>query len=236
MIRLRDALTTMVVALDTETTGTDPETARLVQVCTGWSNGPGDWHPTTAIVATEVPDEAAEIHGITTEQAMAHGRPLADVIPTVMDLLAKSAAKSVPVVGHNIVYDLTLLDREAIRCGRPGVPASLIVLDTLVLGRRIDKMTGGNRLESIAGRNGITLNAHRADEDALASLKLLHALVDIDDMLGMAHVEDLHAAQVGWYYAQVQAAEYKRRGNGYAASEPNTDWPVILPTGGSVAA
>ena len=38
------------LALDTESTGTDPTEARIVQITVGMSVGPGDWHPWTRIV------------------------------------------------------------------------------------------------------------------------------------------------------------------------------------------
>ncbi len=222
-MRLRDALGSL-YAVDTETTGTDPETARLVQVCIGGSAGPGDWQPVTTLVRTEVPDDAARVHGITTEQAMADGRDLAEVLAKVMPMLY-----SRPIVGHNIAYDLTVLDREARRVGLDGLDLErLTAIDTLALGRRIDRSTAGTRLESIAGRHGIKLDAHKADEDALASLKLLYALIEEDDMLGLVDVADLQGLQARWYHAQTLSRYYRRRGSGYyETAEPSTEWPLV---------
>ena len=55
------------LALDTESTGTDPTEARIVQITVGMSVGPGDWHPWTRIVnpGVPIPDAAAKIHGYT---------------------------------------------------------------------------------------------------------------------------------------------------------------------------
>ncbi len=223
-MRLIDSLG-YALALDAETTGTDPETARLVQVCLGRSLGAGDWTPLTRIVRTEVPDEAAKIHGITTERAMAEGGDLADVLSTAVLPHLYDA----PLVGHNLAYDLTVLDRECRRVGLDGLdPSRLTVIDTLVLGRRIDRSTAGTRLESIAGRHGIKLDAHKADEDALASLKLLYALIDEDDMLGLVDVADLQGLQARWYHAQTLSRYYRRRGSGYyETAEPSTEWPLV---------
>lgn len=63
------------LALDTETTGTDPETARVVQITVGMSARPGDWHPWTRVVnpGVPIPDEAARVHGYTDHRVQTEG-------------------------------------------------------------------------------------------------------------------------------------------------------------------
>ena len=131
-------LLTPLIALDTETTGTDPETARIVQICVGISAAPGEWSPFTTLVNPGVPIPAAAtaVHGITDEM-------VADA-PTVGDVLRDLgrwwglADGGTPVVAHNAAYDLTVLDREARRAGVELEVAGWTVLDTLCLYRRFD--------------------------------------------------------------------------------------------------
>lgn len=54
-------------ALDTETTGTDPETARVVTACVGMSMAPGQWSPMEWRLnpGVPIPAGAAAVHGIT---------------------------------------------------------------------------------------------------------------------------------------------------------------------------
>lgn len=166
-------------ALDTETTGTDPETARVVTACVGMSMAPGQWSPMEWRLnpGVPIPAGAAAVHGITDADVTDWSAP-ADALAEIRGRLVNAATYEVPIVGHNLAYDLTLLDREFRRHLGAELPVGLLVLDTLVLSRRFDLTTGGRRLEQLAARHGITFPAHDATADALASLRLLHILAE----------------------------------------------------------
>jgi DNA polymerase III subunit epsilon len=220
-------LTEPLCALDTETTGTDPETASLLTCCIGLSAGVGRWLPRNwqANPGKPIPPEATKVHGITDEQASDWPGPAAVLAEIYEDLI--DAADDTPIVGHNLLYDLTLLDREMRRhLGKP-LPTGLIVLDTLVLFRRFDLTTGSRSLVQLASRHGITFPAHEAEADALASLRLLHILAADNDLLPHVDPQTLHHLQADWFAAQILAAHYRRLGNGQASEPPNTDWPII---------
>ena len=216
------------LAIDTESTGTDPTEARIVQVTMGASARPGHWQPWTRVVnpGVLIPEAASAVHGYTDSRVQSDGLAPADVLIEAHVTLRQAAQRGIPIVAHNASYDLTLLDREFRRHLGVGVPDGLIVLDTLVLYRRFDWTTGGRSLGKLAARHGIEFPAHDAEADALASLRLLHILAGINDVLPLIPADVLHVAQMGWWQQQQDVAESKAFGNG----EPFTrqpHWPLI---------
>lgn len=217
-----------VVALDTETTGIDVEVDRIVTCCVGRSDAPGHWQAHNWIInpGVPIPAEATAVHGITDEMAeWAADAP--GSLREIFNMLGDTAHDRVPVVGYNLAYDLTLLDREFRRHLDRPLPDGLIVIDVMVLFRRFDLTTGSRRLEDVAKRNGITFPAHDAEADALASLRLLHVLAAQNDLLPLVDPKALHVKQSEWYAAQQSAAHFKRLGNGQHSDEPNLHWPLI---------
>ena len=216
------------VALDTETTGIDPESARVVTACIGWSEKPGHWEPKEWLInpGIPIPAEATAVHGITNEAAAAGGAP--DMyLAGIRDDLVYLAGFEVPIVGHNLAFDLTLLDREFRRHLDQPLPDGLLILDTLVLFRRFDFATGGRRLEQLAARHDIKFPAHDATADALASLRLLHILAADNDLLPLVPLWALQTLQAKWHESHQLAASFKRRGNGQSGDGFDPHWPLI---------
>ena len=230
----RSWLTRPMLALDTETTGTNPETARLVQICLGLAAEPGRWRAFTTLVdpGVPIPAEAAAVHGIT--DAMVKGAPTpAEAIRRLQQVALVDASEVEILVGHNITYDLTVIEREAARAGlgSADIHAGRSVLDTLVLYRRFDWTTGGRTLSKLAGRHGITFPAHDAEADALASLRILHILAKKNDLLPLIAPRDLHEAQKHWWIEQQDRAQSLALGNG-RNFVPQPYWPLIPATEG----
>jgi len=220
------------LALDTETTGTDPETARIVQITVGMSARPGHWHPWTRVVnpGVPIPDDAAKVHGYDDTRVQTEGTTPSAALTKAWATLTDTAHRHIPVVAHNAAYDLTVLDREFRRhLGEP-LPSGLIVLDTICLSWRFDWTTGSRSLGKLAERHGITFPAHDAEADALASLRLLHILAGINDTLPLIPAPALHEAQKRWWGQQQGAAEAKALGNGSPFARQN-HWPIIPETG-----
>ena len=221
-------------ALDTETTGTNPETARVVQSCIGRSGRIGEWTPKTRLInpGVPIPAEATAVHGITTEHAQKEGMQPGHALREVWLWLTQIATGRTPLVIFNAPYDLTVLDREFRRHVGEPIPDGLIVLDTLCLFRRFDWTTGGRSLSKLAARYDITFPAHDAEADALASLKLLHILAVMNDLLPLITPTTLHEAQQGWWVQQQDAAEARALGSG-TAFERQDCWPLIPFTDGA---
>lgn len=164
---------------DLETTGPDPLTARIVTATIIDIRPPKspiitDW--LSDVAGEEIPDEAAAIHGVTTDYARAHGKALLDVVKQVIGALQFSFECRVPVVGHNIPYDLTVVACEAIRFGLDPFEVTGPVVDTIVLDRGVDKYRRGSRkLIDTAKHYGVPLteeDAHGSAADALASARI----------------------------------------------------------------
>jgi DNA polymerase-3 subunit epsilon len=112
------------VPYDLETDGKEPDDARIIQWCVGViggkahlpAEGPLSW---SGLVKPErpIPDEAAGVHGISTEQAAAEGEDRVKAVQAIALHLANKVGGDAPVVGHNLVYDFTVLDREMRRLG-----------------------------------------------------------------------------------------------------------------------
>lgn len=132
-------------AFDLETTGVDVENDRIVTAAVHGLGGnivpqPAEWIADPGI---EIPTEAFDVHGISTEHAREHGEPARDVVGSITHTLAGHVIAGAPVVGHNVAYDLTLLDRE---CRRHNLPTlhdrvgqhPLHVIDTRVLDKHAD--------------------------------------------------------------------------------------------------
>ena len=217
-----------ILALDTESTGTDPETARVVTYCLGRSDRPGQWEPVESWLidpGCPIPPEATAVHGITDEQAAEGDTPELALGQLEVELRAAAFAQ-VPIVLHNAPYDLTLLDREFRRHLGVGLPDGLIILDTLVLFRRFELTTGSRTLGKLAERHGILFPAHDAEADALAALRLLHILCGINELLPWVDPKRLHHLQQLWYPQQEERAYYRRLADGIESDPPGSRaWP-----------
>ncbi|WP_049568733.1 exonuclease domain-containing protein [Nonomuraea sp. SBT364] len=175
---------------DTETTGTDPHQARIVEAYLGQFGGghdPIDLPPLLINPGVEIPAEATKIHGHTTEHVREHGMPAAEAIPRIATAIANVWANSIPIVGHNVRYDLTVLNAELIRHGEPPLlewcgGAYGPVIDTLVISKHVDRwrrkvseQQGAHALKTCAQVFGIPWNdadAHGARYDALISARI----------------------------------------------------------------
>lgn len=222
---------------DLETTGIDVEADRIVTACVvqcggGQPTASATWLADPGI---EIPEGAAKIHGITTEQARAEGRPAAEVVEQVVAALAQVVLAGVPVVAMNASYDLTLLDREARRHGvQPLVDIvgdQLRVIDPRVLDKAVDKFRrGGRKLEDLCRTYEVQLDgAHSADADAIAACRVAWRIAT-KKPIGSASLAELHEQQIEWAREQAQSlADYFRRtpGKEHQADGVRTEWPFI---------
>lgn len=218
------------LALDLETTGTDPETARILQMTLGYSDAPGLWEPLTGYLVPdgfEVPAESTKIHGLTEERLveMGGGVDRREWIAEAHRVLTRCVQTGRPVVGHHVRYDLTVLDYECEREGLGGVPNDILVLDTLILFRRLDRATGSRTLSALASRHGITFPAHDAEADALASLRLLHIIAGESELLPHVPLDALQDMQARWHIAQQEQAAARAAGMGTPFT-PAPGWPI----------
>ncbi|MFF2162860.1 3'-5' exonuclease [Streptomyces sp. NPDC058175] len=213
-------------AFDTETTGVDVESDRIVSAAivvqdaadsrprvSRWLVNPG----------VPVPAGATEVHGLTDEHLQRNGRWPAPVMEEIARLLGEQAAAGRPLVVMNAPFDLTLLDRELRRhrasaLGRYMESSSLCVLDPRVLDKHLDRYRKGRRtLTDLCAHYEVELEgAHDAAADAQASLDVVRAVGRrFASRLERLSPAELHTLQAVWHAAQARGLQawFARSGN-----------------------
>ncbi|WP_282698051.1 3'-5' exonuclease [Streptomyces sp. CC208A] len=214
---------------DLETTGVDVETDRIVTATVVQCGG---GQPTVAAnwladPGVEIPEGAAQVHGITTERARAEGKPAAEVVGDVLAALGQVITSGVPIVAMNARYDITLLDREAARYGLPPLPAGPVI-DPLVIDKQVDRYRRGKRnLTALCEHYEVPLGAaHTSDADAIAACRVAWRIGTLHERLAAMTLAELHAAQVGWAAEQAASLQDYLRKSAPAAYCP-PQWPLI---------
>jgi DNA polymerase-3 subunit epsilon len=188
------------VAFDLETTGVDVDTARIVTACVAVIDGSGQRPPETMTwlvnPGTDIPEQATEIHGITTDHAHEYGRPASECVGEIALALFRANG---PIVAFNACYDLTVLDRE-MRRHSIGVqlPDRLQVIDPFVLDKHIDRYRKGSRkLADTCDLYGVRLDgAHDASHDAIAAARVAWRIAQRYPEIAEMPLAELHALQV----------------------------------------
>lgn len=176
-------------ALDFESSDKNPATARIVTCALIEVGGGEPTVPRTWLLNPGVPmnPEAIAVHGITDAYAAEHGVPAEVGVKEIAEAVAEVVRSGVVLVGHNISYDLTLLDAECTRygldslaavCGRP----LSRVIDTMVIDRhtapfrrRVSETQGPYQLRTTVETYGLAWDddaAHAADYDAMQSARV----------------------------------------------------------------
>jgi DNA polymerase-3 subunit epsilon/CBS domain-containing protein len=164
------------VAVDTETTGLDPATARIVQIgAMVVRNGrlvPEERFERLVDPGCPIPPAAIAIHGID-DSAVFGAAAFAQAFQAYETFRAGRV-----VIGHNLGFDLALFRRECRLAGLDFAPPP--ALDTRLLGQICFPSLPGFTIEILAGRLGIVLDAgHRHDAlaDAESAGRIFLALV-----------------------------------------------------------
>jgi DNA polymerase-3 subunit epsilon len=227
-----------ILAVDTESTGVDPETDRIVTWCAVALMPTGHVQPLHELVnpGVPIPPGATEVHGITDEMVTASGNPPAESLWRFVDRIAESVKARMPIVGMNLAYDFTLLDRECRRHGVPtveeaaGMPLRPVVdcyvLDKVVVPRRSGK--GARKLGKLCEHWSVRHDgAHDALADAMAAARVTYRIMSrypVGDM----PLQRLHDQQVRWRAQQAAELQaYFRSPKGGSRTDARVDpcWP-----------
>jgi DNA polymerase III subunit epsilon len=168
----------LMVAIDTETTGRDPEVDRAVEIaCIIFQRGEivarRSWliHP-----GRPIPKESSDIHGIDDEKVK-DAPPFSAIAAELIEVLGKA----VPLA-YNAEYDRKVLAAELARAGispanlPPALRRNVEWIDPLIWAREIQRAEKSRALSEVAQRLGIPLDhAHRATDDAEATLHVFSA-------------------------------------------------------------
>jgi DNA polymerase III subunit epsilon len=166
------------MAIDTETTGRDPEVDRAVEIACvlfqrgeiaarrSWLVNPG----------RPIPKESSDVHGID-DDAVRDAPPFAAIAAELIEVLAGA----VPLA-YNAEYDRKVLTAELARAGvasqslPPALRRNVEWIDPLIWAREIQRAEKSRALSEVAQRLGIPLeHAHRATDDAEATLHVFSA-------------------------------------------------------------
>ncbi|MDC4233647.1 exonuclease domain-containing protein [Actinomyces sp. B33] len=227
------------LGFDTETTGVDVGEDRLVTAALvlrlGGSRPDGDDQVATWLAdpGVEIPAQATAVHGISTEHAREHGRPIEEVLDEVAATLVEHWRRGYPVVAFNASYDITLVDCELRRHGLGSLSERLgsdpaPVIDPLVLDRALDRFRKGKRtLTTMAPLYGIEAraDAHTAQADVAMTLDVLAGIAArYPEVAGMG-AADLHSYQVERHREWAEDFQsYLRRQGRDAVIDPRWPW------------
>ncbi|GAA4793560.1 3'-5' exonuclease [Streptomyces ziwulingensis] len=223
-------------AFDTETTGVDVETDRIVSAAVVVQDAPGlkprviRWLVNPGV---EVPGSATAVHGLSEERLRHVGRWPAPVMYEIAEALAEQARVGRPLVVMNAPFDLTLLDRELRRHRASPLDRwlghlPLYVLDPRVLDKHLDRYRKGRRtLTDLCGHYGVPLEgAHDAAADARAALEVARAVgYKFAGRLERLSAQELHGRQAVWHAAQARGLQswFAQNGTDEAVDQA---WPL----------
>lgn len=216
---------------DLETTGIDVDTCRIVTAHVGVIGAEGEvlerreWLVDPGV---EIPTAASLIHGVTTERARLEGQSAVSAVAEIIAALTDAATRGLPIVAYNAAYDLTILEREAVRYGLIPLPGPGPVVDPLVIDKAVDRYRRGKRtLSATAAHYGVVLDdAHDAGADAVAAGRVAQAIARAYPELAATAVAELHSRQVGWCREQAESYQSWRRANGEPEFTTSGVWPV----------
>jgi DNA polymerase III subunit epsilon len=176
------------VIMDTETTGLDVLTDRVVSIGAVCAHGARLFKSRMIDDLVDpgvaIPPASTVIHGIT-DDMVAEARQFPEVWADFQRL-----AKHRVVVGHNVPYDLTILRQECLRHDRPW--EDFVFIDTMRLASLLNPTLGKYDLENLAQIYQIDLHGrHTALGDALVTAELFCRLVSRLQMQGIATLGDL---------------------------------------------
>lgn len=221
----------LLAVFDTETTGIDPATTRIVTAnisvirLGGQIESSRDWLINPGI---EIPAQATAVHGITTEYARDNGEDAAGAIYDIIQELQALFDSSIPVVAYNASYDFTILQREAVRYGHDPLANPSPVIDPLIIDKQVDRYRKGKRtLEAASEHYAVSLtDAHTAAADAQAAGFVAQAIAaKFARELDMS-ANELHDKQVAWAREQAESFNEYLRKSGKPFSPSSGTWPV----------
>ena len=214
------------LAFDLETTSANPKEARIVTSALVRIDG-RDVQKVEHLAdpGIEIPQEAINVHGITTEKARAEGRPHEEVLKDTVEAIKAAWEDGLTLIVYNAAFDLTVL-----RSLTGDFTVTGPVYDPYVIDRVSDKWRKGKRtLGAVCEHYGVELgNAHEATADALAAARVAWKQVrqHYPNLAQMEENELMEFQAVKWYEDRVAFKKYLE-GKGRDASDVSTAWPLI---------
>ncbi len=222
------------LGFDTETTGVNPTSDRIVTAALVYDDGAGGRQIRTWLLnpGVEIPEAAANVHGITTERAQREGQAPAPALAEIAGLLRQAFAAGTPVVAYNAAFDLTILQAELTRHQLPplGSAADICpVIDPLVLDRELDRYRRGKRrlgdLVEFYGQQAAA-DLHDAEVDVLATLDVLREIARRYQQAAQMELSQLHTWQVAAHQKWARGFNQWRESKGLTGPGASDHWPI----------
>lgn len=178
------------VTFDVESTGVNTDTDRIVTCFLRARDGDTILYENSWIIdpGVEVPEGAAEVHGMDTTWVQENGRKdVAEAIGEIAKALADYSRDGFVIAAYNGAYDLAILDSELERHHGEGLETSAEFresryIDPAIFSRVFDKyVKGGHQLITVAKRNGVEIEEerlHSADYDVEVTEKLVKIMLN----------------------------------------------------------
>lgn len=222
------------LGFDTETTGVNTATDRIVTAALVYDDGRGNRETHTWLInpGVEIPPAASQVHGITTEMARASGQPPALALAEISARLVDALRSGIPLVAFNAAFDLSIIERELARHGLPSLAERAEVcpiLDPLVIDRAVDRYRRGKRrLADIAVAYGLSVseNLHTAEVDVFATLDVLRAILASHPDLGLQELRAIHSWQCDAHRAWAENFNSWRTSKGLSGPGASPHWPI----------
>lgn len=212
------------LSFDLETTSPNPAEARIVTSALVRIDG-------REVAATEeladpgveIPEEAAAVHGISTEKARAEGRPHEEVLRETVEKIKAGWDDGLTLIVFNAPYDLSVL-----RALTGDFTVTGPVFDPYVIDRVKDRYRKGKRnLGALCEFYGVRLdNAHEATSDAMAAARIAWKQVRMWPELARMEVGELMEYQAVEYYKMQSELKTYFDSRGRDSSRVTLGWPM----------
>jgi DNA polymerase-3 subunit epsilon len=185
---------------DTETTGLDPTQDRIVSLgAVRIVNGRllrQELFDQLVDPERPMPAAAEEVHGITDQ--MVRGQPtIEQVLPQFMRF-----AEETVLIGHNIAFDLRMVETEE---PVTGIKVSNPFLDTLLLSAVIHPDGDNHSMEALADRLGVIMvGRHTALGDAFVTAEIFLRMIPLLHVAGITTLGEAVNAAQQTYFARLK--------------------------------
>lgn len=180
-----------IVILDTETTGLDHKTERIIEIAAVKLKGQRVIESFTALVNPEVPIRHSSflIHGISEEMVL-RAPVIEEVLPQFLSFIG-----DLPYAAHNAIFDYSFINQACKRVNAPKFRNHRV--DTLEMYRNVFPDEPSHGLSSMLNRFGFNPEVkHRALNDAIGLAQVYPLL------------RNLYFQKFSWQFTQLNQIEY----------------------------
>lgn len=230
------------LGFDTETTGVYDDDQIVTAALAHWRPDAGGMQSENMLMAKTKPShpKAFEVHGINDDYAAVSGLEPTVFLESLCARLAEAMNRGVPIVGKNLTFDFTMLDRNCRHFGVRPLSERMSfeyggdlypVIDVEVLDYHFSpeiRGKGERQLVAICKIYGVPLSeeeAHNSLADTVASMRVLWRMANRFPEIASTDLKTLHRNQKGWYavYKRKLFTYFERRGTEYV---DNVEWPL----------